>query len=577
MSVSNRVDCANSSVDLSFPVPPHLLRILARLQQAGHRVVIVGGAVRDYLRGRQVSDYDLASDALPQQVQKLFRRCLPTGLQHGTVTIMQGQNAYEITSFRSDGIYKDGRRPETVEFTGDLAGDLARRDFTINALAFEPAPIGPRTLAANPRNNGQHQEAGRQEQELLVPLPGRLHDPHGGVAHLKNGFICAIGTPVLRFEEDALRMLRACRFSAKLGFAIEEQTLAAIRQLHATLDKVSRPRVQDELRQLLTAPFALRGLGYLRESGLWPELFPFLPLLGPSPLLDYVWSQWQELRSCEEMTAGPELSDKWPILLLHKAHKFGDSSGKDTSGPQELADSPYLRWHGEQVPSLSFAWALLHLVQADILQFFPNPASLVSLIGSTDTQEKNGRLEALLQNAEQGLNDLLFTNREKAAALTILRHSVLVWGPALLQLCAGSAQQQRAVLLRRFLCIVGPDFALPALCLLGSTAQFVSVFRGLPDHASNEQEGTAPEKMPDKTLWCQFCDDLLQVLTEKPALSIKELAIEGKILRRDCGVAPGPQMGLLLQQLMRHVLQYPEDNQPETLKDVARDIYQNMK
>ncbi|MEM9424995.1 MAG: CCA tRNA nucleotidyltransferase, partial [Spirochaetota bacterium] len=248
--------------DFYFDVPPSLYRIIQRLQGAGYRIVIVGGAVRDCLRKAKYSDYDLASNASPRQIQKLFRRCLPTGIKHGTVTILEGNDSYEITSFRNDGAYKDGRHPESVTFTGDLPGDLARRDFTINALAFEPI---------------KQVEPSSETKGSPKQFYGHLHDLYGGQNHLQEGVICAIGPPDLRFEEDALRMLRACRFSAQLGFRIEEKTLLAIRRQHSNLKKVSRPRILQELRKLFCALYAKQGLDYLWQSQLWQTVFEGLP------------------------------------------------------------------------------------------------------------------------------------------------------------------------------------------------------------------------------------------------------------------------------------------------------------
>ena len=200
-------------------LPPRAAAILKTLQEAGVEAFVVGGCVRDSLIGRVPGDWDITTSARPEEVKRLFRRTVDTGLQHGTVTVMQGKEAYEVTTYRTDGAYSDGRHPDSVRFVSSLAEDLARRDFTINAMAYAP-------------------ETG-------------VVDLFGGLQDLDARLIRAVGDPAERFTEDALRMLRAVRFSAQLGFGIEPQTFDAIRPLAPRLDMVSRERIRDELNKLL--------------------------------------------------------------------------------------------------------------------------------------------------------------------------------------------------------------------------------------------------------------------------------------------------------------------------------------
>ena len=190
---------------------------------------MVGGCVRDSLLGLTPHDWDLCTSALPQQVMELFgaQRCIPTGLQHGTVTVKQSGALYEITTFRTEGTYTDGRHPDEVHFVPDVREDLARRDFTINAMAYN-------------------------EKEGLV-------DPFGGQADLQSGIVRAVGVPRQRFTEDALRILRLYRFAARFGFAIDPPTAQAAQELCAHLDCVSVERIEEELAKLLAAP-ALRHI-----------------------------------------------------------------------------------------------------------------------------------------------------------------------------------------------------------------------------------------------------------------------------------------------------------------------------
>ena len=198
--------------------------LLDTLHRAGYAAYVVGGCVRDSLLGLTPHDWDLCTSALPQQVMELFgaQRCIPTGLQHGTVTVKQSGALYEITTFRTEGTYTDGRHPDEVHFVPDVREDLARRDFTINAMAYN-------------------------EKEGLV-------DPFGGQADLQSGIVRAVGVPRQRFTEDALRILRLYRFAARFGFAIDPPTAQAAQELCAHLDCVSVERIEEELAKLLAAP-----------------------------------------------------------------------------------------------------------------------------------------------------------------------------------------------------------------------------------------------------------------------------------------------------------------------------------
>ena len=198
--------------------------LLETLHRAGYAAYVVGGCVRDSLLGLTPHDWDLCTSALPQQGMELFgaEKCIPTGLQHGTVTVKQGGGLYEITTFRTEGAYTDGRHPDEVHFVPDVREDLARRDFTINAMAYN-------------------------EKEGLV-------DPFGGQADLQSGILRAVGVPHQRFTEDALRILRLYRFAARFGFSIDPPTAQAAQELCAHLDCVSVERIEEELAKLLSAP-----------------------------------------------------------------------------------------------------------------------------------------------------------------------------------------------------------------------------------------------------------------------------------------------------------------------------------
>lgn len=201
-------------------IPDPVIDVCRRLEKAGHRAWVVGGCVRDLLMGKPVNDWDLATSALPGEVQAVFKRTIPTGIQHGTVTVLHRGHHYEVTTLRGEGAYTDGRRPDSVEFVRDLDEDLARRDFTVNAIAYDP-------------------------------LTHELVDPWGGLEDLQQRVIRAVGDPKERFCEDGLRVLRAARFSATLAFTLDADTEAAIEPSLHVFRKVSAERVHEEWRKAL--------------------------------------------------------------------------------------------------------------------------------------------------------------------------------------------------------------------------------------------------------------------------------------------------------------------------------------
>ena len=206
---------------MKIEMPKQVSKIIRTLEEHGFEAFAVGGCVRDSVLGRRPNDWDITTSAMPWQTKKLFKKTVDTGIQHGTVTVLQDGIGYEVTTYRIDGEYEDGRHPKEVVFTENLREDLRRRDFTINAMAYS-------------------------ERAGLV-------DAFGGMEDLKNGIIRCVGDPRERFTEDALRVMRAVRFSGQLGFSIEENTREAARELAPNLKKISAERIQTELVKLLMA------------------------------------------------------------------------------------------------------------------------------------------------------------------------------------------------------------------------------------------------------------------------------------------------------------------------------------
>lgn len=243
--------------------PQEVLHICKVLRENGHEAWLVGGAVRDAMLGREAHDWDVATSAHPESVVKLFPRVIETGIKHGTVTVLHHGQSYEVTTYRGDGAYSDGRRPDDVKFLKTIEEDLARRDFTVNAIAYDP-------------------------------IGDRFCDPYDGEHDLWNNTIRAVGDPYKRFAEDGLRVLRAARFASTLEFEVEAQTLAAIRGSLDTLAKVSIERVHDEWLKAMGARDPSVAFNIMAETGMLMVIAPeLLPMLGCEQNRYHAFDVWQ--------------------------------------------------------------------------------------------------------------------------------------------------------------------------------------------------------------------------------------------------------------------------------------------
>lgn len=256
--------------------PEYVQICFETLRQAGHQAYLVGGCVRDLVLGRRPDDYDMATDALPEQVMTLFPRTYPTGLRHGTVTAALDGGSIEVTTFRTEDRYSDGRHPDGVRFVSSLKEDLSRRDFTMNAMAL-----------------GED---------------GTLHDPFRGRADLEAGLIRCVGEAERRFREDGLRMFRGLRFAAQLGFALEEETGRAIGRCARQAGTLSAERVRTEVEKLICARLPQRG-GAVFSSGLMDRWLPrqTVDLTGLTRLEPEALERWAGLCALLEAEPGPLL------------------------------------------------------------------------------------------------------------------------------------------------------------------------------------------------------------------------------------------------------------------------------
>jgi len=263
------------------------IEIVRRLQTAGFAAFWVGGCVRDFLLGRQPQDYDIATNARPEQIEELFKKTIAVGRKFGVMIVVEGKQQFQVATFRAESDYQDGRRPERVVFSNAEA-DAQRRDFTVNGLFYDP-------------------------------IAEKLHDWVGGERDLRAKIIRTIGAPEERFAEDHLRLLRAVRFAAQLGFEIEPETFAAIKKLAPKIELVSAERIRDELIKLFAPPHAGRGLVLLRDSRLLPGVLPELIatlLCQQSPDYHPEGTVFEHIRlMLEKLPPGASSSLSWAMIL----------------------------------------------------------------------------------------------------------------------------------------------------------------------------------------------------------------------------------------------------------------------
>ncbi len=259
------------------PPPDAVLSVLRRLHAEGRAAWCVGGCVRDRLLGRSVNDWDVTTDAPPEEVLRLFAKAIPTGLKHGTVTVVVDEMPIEVTTYRVEVGYSDGRRPDEVRFTDELEEDLARRDFTMNAIAWDP------------------------ERDRIV-------DPFGGLHDVKAGILRAVGAAIERFSEDGLRPLRAVRFASVLGLTIDAETWAAIPATLETFRRVSAERIRVELAKLLGGPRPRLGMELLDASGLLAAFLPEVAAVEEGERAR-IWAGLDRLRRPSSRRAAPF----WPL------------------------------------------------------------------------------------------------------------------------------------------------------------------------------------------------------------------------------------------------------------------------
>lgn len=426
---------------------------------AGHEAWLVGGAVRDLLQRRRVGDFDVATDAPPETVMRLFRRTYPTGVRHGTVTVHYAGLEVEVTTFRTEAEYVDGRHPGNVEFVGSIDQDLSRRDFTINGIAVSLAT-------------------------------GSVRDPHHGVRDLGKKIIRCIGEPRERFGEDGLRPLRACRFASQLGFRVDGPTLNAIGESLATVAQVSAERIREELKKLLLSERPSVGLSIIEETGLGELILPELHRCAgiAQPEMHCFDVLTHSLMSCD---AAPRDLRLRLSALLHDI-------GKATTVASDEAGRP--TFHRHEHESARMAHDLM------------------------------GRLR--------------FSNAERDQVVHLVRHHMFNYE---------ATWTDAAV--RRFLVRVGPS-NVPDLLALRRADQI--------GHCG---------RLDVSTNLVELHRRIDQVQEEGAALTINDLAVDGRVLMRELDILPGPVVGTILRELLETVVADPELNTERRLLKIATNLY----
>ena len=434
-------------------IPDDVNYILNKLHNAGYEAYAVGGCIRDSILGRTPDDWDITTSAKPEQIKELFPKTIDTGIRHGTVTVMRKHTGYEVTTYRIDGEYEDSRHPKEVIFTSDLLEDLRRRDFTINAMAY-------------------NHECG-------------LVDAFGGMEDIKNKVIRCVGNPVCRLEEDALRMMRAVRFSAQLGYEIEEETKKAVKELAGNLKNISAERIQVELVKLLVSDHP----DYLRKA--------------------------YELGMTEVFL--PEFDKAMKTIQKNPHHKY-------TVGEHMLHSLSYV----EQDKVLRLTMVLHDIAKPE-----------------TMTEDENGihhfhgHCEAGEEMVRKILRRLRFDNDTIGKVSRLVKYH-------------DRKLSLKPEKLRKSIVEIGTDLFPMLLKVKQADLLAQSEYRREEKQKELEAVGEVYRK----------------ILEKEDCLSLKELKVSGKDLI-EYGIKPGKELGGILQKLLDHVLEFPEDNQKEILLQIA--------
>ena len=469
---------------MRLQLPAAVNMIIDVLQAHGYEGFAVGGCVRDSVLNRTPDDWDITTSATPYQVKELFSKTVDTGLQHGTVTVMVHGVGYEVTTYRIDGEYEDGRHPKEVQFTSNLTEDLKRRDFTINAMAYS-------------KDRG-------------------LIDEFGGMNDLQRKIIRCVGDPWQRFGEDALRILRAVRFAAQLGFEIEENTKKAIVELAPTLSKISAERIRVEMTKLLISP----NPGRFRVAYTSGMTGVFLP-------------EFDRMMTCDQKnhhhcyTVGEHCMHSVEVMQKFMAGML----------PEPL--SPYAAERISQICGSLSKKQYTMLVLAMLLHDVAKPEVM-----TVDEQGEGhffGHPEQSAKTAGKVLKRLTYDNETIDTVVRLIRYH-------------DYRMETTMKSVRRAASKIGRD-----IMWMEFVVQYADVL------------SQSPQTIPEKLEKLDQCMEKYQEIEAKSQpLSVKDLAVNGRDLIR-AGIAPGPGLGQKLSQLLDLVLEEPELNTREQLLEKIKE------
>ena len=445
-------------------LPKEIIEFSKVFSEAGYQLYLVGGAVRNMAAGLLPRDYDFTTDAEPENVVKLFKRVIPTGIKHGTVTVLFKKNSFEVTTFRVDGKYSDARRPDSIEYTKDLNEDLKRRDFTINAMAYDIADK-------------------------------KLMDPQNGQEDLKNGIIRAIGNPVERFNEDGLRLLRACRFAAQLNYKIDPETLEGMKKTSSNIKKVSAERIMEEIVKIMGTVMPSISFEIMRETGILEIILPELSLcIGVEQKGFHEFDVYRHsIYACDAAPA-----DNLNVRLAALFHDIG----KPVTAAVNDDNFPTFHKHEH--------------VSADM----------------------TGEI----------LKRLKFSRKTEEDVCHLIRKHMFNY-----------SQSWTDSAVRRFISKTGVEY-IRDLFFLRQADQY-----GFSKKVYLYDSLDELKKRIDK------------VLEEDSALSVKDLAVDGKELMKRLNIGPGPVIGTILEHLLETVLDDPSQNDKDKLLEIAEKFYKTIK
>ena len=446
---------------MKIDMPQDVRTIITELNKAGYEAYAVGGCVRDSVLGRTPNDWDITTSAKPEEVKALFRRTVDTGIKHGTVSVLIKNNSYEVTTYRIDGEYTDHRRPDEVTFTGELSEDLLRRDFTINAMAYN-------------------------DEKGVVDL-------YGGLEDLEKGIIRCVGVADERFDEDALRIMRAVRFAAQLGFEIDEQTREAARGHAEELKQVSAERIETELTKLLISDHPERIMD-MYELGITKVILPEFDSM----------METEQNTPYHKFNVGMHtivvIKNVSPTKVMRYAALFHDM-GKPYC--KTIDDKGIDHFKGHAYKSEEMSYEIMKRLRMD-------------------------------------------NNTIRDVRKIVYWHDFGISGPV----------TKKTV--RKMLSKMGPEY-----------------FDGYVEIKKADMLGQSDYRIEDRT---KVFNSIIQyhdeIMAEGNALSIKELALDGKDLKA-LGVKPGPEMGQILKTLLDKVLAEPELNTREDLEKIVKKYLDN--